>query len=351
MSWGDIFFGFRGRINRKIYWTGSVLVGLAGFLFAALLAYLATGNPLAPEVWERPADKAGIWGPVWLAYFGFLVWPSTALAIKRLHDRDRPAWIWYVYYCLALAVSLMPIKASLGAEPNAPFSVLGIPPEVFLTLLSVLAIVVAFFAGYIFFELGVFRGTPGPNAHGEDPLPPDYYGGDYNFWSWMFALEGRISRSNWWRGLFVLISVVIVVSFVIGLILNSFIAAHPELQQHLDSPEWFNSKEAEPFVTSLGLMMIGPIIVMAIVLWSLLALGVKRLHDRGLSSWLILVVVLPFFGAVAAPSLATELDLGENVVRLSLLLLTASVIWSVLQFGILKGETGPNGHGPDPLAG
>ena len=90
MSWGDIFFGFRGRINRKTYWAGSVLVGLAGFLFAALLAYLATGNPLAPEVWERPADKASIWGPVWLAYFGFLVWPSTALAVKRLHDRDRP---------------------------------------------------------------------------------------------------------------------------------------------------------------------------------------------------------------------------------------------------------------------
>ena len=88
MSWGDIFFGFRGRINRKTYWAGSVLVGLAGFLFAALLAYLATGNPLAPEVWERPADKASIWGPVWLAYFGFLVWPSTALAVKRLHDRE-----------------------------------------------------------------------------------------------------------------------------------------------------------------------------------------------------------------------------------------------------------------------
>jgi hypothetical protein len=33
------------------------------------------------------------------------------------------------------------------------------------------------------------------------------------------------------------------------------------------------------------------------------------------------------------------------------LLLLASAIWSVLQFGILKGVTGPNPHGPDPLAG
>ncbi len=337
MSWGDIFFGFRGRINRKTYWAGSVLVGVAGFLFAALLAYLATGNPFAPEVWERPADKSGIWGPVWLAYFGFLVWPSTALAVKRLHDRGHPVWIWYVYYTLALAVSLVPLKASLGAETNATSGFLAVP--------------LAFFAGYIFFELGVLRGMPGPNAHGEDPLPADYYGGDYDFWSWMLALEGRISRSKWWLGLFVLVSLIIVVSFVTGLILNSLIAAHPELQQHMNNPEWFNSKEAEPVIASLGLWMIGPVLVIALVMWSLLALGVKRLHDRGLSSWLILVVVLPFLGAVAAPSLAAEFDLGENAVRLSFLLLTASVIWSILQFGILKGETGPNEHGPDPLAG
>ena len=337
MSWGDIFFGFRGRINRKIYWAGSVLVGLAGFLFAALLAYLATGNPFAPEVWERPADKAGIWAPVWLAYFGFLVWPSTALAVKRLHDRNRPVWIWYAYYALALAISLVPLRPSLESEANPASGFLAAP--------------LAFLAGYIFFELGVFRGTPGPNAHGDDPLPPGYYGGDYNFWSWMFALEGRISRSKWWLGILVLISVMIVVSFATGLILNNFMAAHPELQQHLNSPEWFGSKEAEPLISSLGLWMIGPMLVMALVMWSLLALGMKRLHDRGLSSWLILVVVLPFFGAVAAPSLTAEFDLGENVVRFSSLLLTASVIWSILQFGILKGETGPNEHGPDPLAG
>jgi uncharacterized membrane protein YhaH (DUF805 family) len=351
MSWGDIFFGFQGRINRKIYWAGSVLVSVAGLLFAALLAYLATGNPLAPEVWQKPTDKASIWGPVWLAYFGFLVWPSTALAVKRLHDRSLPAWIWYLYYALALALSLVPLKASLGAEPNAAFSILGIPPDMFVTVLSLLASVLAFFTGYVFFELGVLRGMPGPNAHGEDPLPSGYYGGDYNSWSLMLALEGRISRAKWWLGLFVLISVIIVVSFALGLILDSVMASYPELQQHLNDPEWFNSREAEPIISSVGLWMIGPLLVIGLVMWSLFALGVKRLHDRGLSSWLILVVVLPFLGAAAAPTLAAEFELGENVVRLSFLLLMASVIWSVLQFGILKGETGPNEHGPDPLAG
>ena len=30
MSWGEIFFGFRGRINRKVYWLGSLAVSVAG---------------------------------------------------------------------------------------------------------------------------------------------------------------------------------------------------------------------------------------------------------------------------------------------------------------------------------
>jgi uncharacterized membrane protein YhaH (DUF805 family) len=65
-----------------------------------------------------------------------------------------------------------------------------------------------------------------------------------------------------------------------------------------------------------------------------------------LSTWLILVVVLPLLGAILLPGAA-----AENAVRLTLLLLMASLIWSVLQFGILQGEIGPNPHGPDPLAG
>lgn len=351
MSWGDIFFGFKGRINRKVYWAGTALVGVAGFLFAGLLAYLATGDPLAPEVWEKPADQARLWVPVWLAYFGFLAWPSTALAVKRLHDRERPVWIWYVYYALALLVSLAPLRASLGEEPGAPFSVFGLSSDSVEIPLALLVLATSFLASYLFFELGVFRGVRASNAHGHDPLPIDYHGGDYDFWSWMFALEGRISRSKWWLGMFVAMSVLLVVALAIVAIVSGFLDRHPEITANLKNPAWFGSKEAEPIISSLGLWLIGPLIFACVIQWCLLALSVKRLHDRGLSSWLILVVVIPFFGAVAAPALAGEFDLSDSIVRICRLLLAASAIWSILQFGILKGERGSNEHGRDPLAG
>jgi uncharacterized membrane protein YhaH (DUF805 family) len=337
MSWGEIFFGFHGRINRKTYWLASILVAIAGLLFNALLSYLATGDPIASEVWERAAEKSSIWTPVWLAYFAFLAWPSTALAVKRLHDRDRPAWIWYLYYSASLVLSLIPLKATAGGEMSES-------AQEFLIPLVILG-------AYIFFELGVLRGTVGPNQHGEDTLPAGYYGGDYSFWSWMFAFEGRISRAKWWLGFLILTCVIIAVSIAVSIMMSAFISQHPELQQKMTNPEWLNSKEAAPLMLKIGLWTIIPSLIFMFALWSMVALGVKRLHDRGLSSWLILVVILPLVGVFASPTLAVKFDLGESAIRLALLLLLASVIWSILQFGILKGETGPNKHGPDPLAG
>jgi uncharacterized membrane protein YhaH (DUF805 family) len=328
MSWGDVFFAFRGRINRRTWWIGLLLVEALGVGFGALLAYLATGNPFAPEVWERPADKAALWGPVWLAYYGFLVWPSTALAVKRLHDRNRPVYVWYAYYVLSAALTLMPLKASLNAQPDPTFGALAVP--------------LAVLAGYLFFELGVLRGAPGPNQHGPDTLPPDYYGGDYSFLSWMLAPEGRISRAKWWLGMLMLAGVVLALGGLVGSYLTS---RHPEIEQHWKDPSWFSSPEAAPVVAALLPWDNLVAAILCLALWSSFALGVKRLHDRGLSSWLILVILLPFLAAIVAPAIS------ENAARIAFLLLTASFIWSVLQFGILKGETGPNRHGPDPLAG
>jgi uncharacterized membrane protein YhaH (DUF805 family) len=335
MSWGEVFFSFEGRINRKTYWIASIFVAIAGLIFNALLTYLATGNPFAREVWDRPVDKIATWAPVWIAYFAFLAWPSSALAVKRLHDRDRRTFIWYVYYALSFLLSLVPAKSTADVEPSEVGQLLLLP--------------LAVFSIYMFFELGVRRGTPGPNQYGQDTLPAGYYGGDYSFLSWMLAIEGRISRLKWWLGVLILFGIIIADALLGAALINAFNARNPGLEQNFSNPEWLKSQEAASLVPKLIPFLAAPTLIFALVLWSLFALGLKRLHDRGLSSWLMLVVVLPFFGALIAPSL--QLELGENIVRLSLLLLMASAIWSVLQFGILKGDTGPNSHGPDPLAG
>ncbi len=198
----------------------------------------------------------------------------------------------------------------------------------------------------VFFELAVLRGTPGANAHGDDTLPAGYYGGDWDFLSLMLACEGRIGRARWWYGIFIVLSVITAATIAMTLVIDAYAASYPELEKNLSNPAWINSPEAAPILFKIGMWAILPMAAFLLSVWSFLALSVKRLHDRGLSTWLILVLVLPLLGAIVLPG-AVE----GNAVRLTMLLLLASLIWSVLQFGILQGEIGPNQHGPDPLAG
>lgn len=332
MSWGDVLFGFHGRINRKTFWAGWLTVSIAGALLIAFLASVATGDPLSPEIWRTPAGKESTWVPVWFTWLAFLAWPLSALAIKRLHDRDRPPWLWYVYYGTTIVFSMPPLKNMSGAE-------LG-------PLGSVVMIWLLVFGIYVFFELAVLRGTPGANAHGAGTLPAGYYGGDWDFLSLMLGCEGRISRGRWWYGVLIAMIAVMAASAAMTAVIEAYAARYPDLEKNLSNPAWLNSPEAAPILFRLGLWAMIPMATLALAAWSFMALSVKRLHDRGLSSWLILVVVLPFLGLVILPGAA-----GEGVVRLVLLLFLASLIWSVLQFGFLEGQTGPNQHGPDPQAG
>lgn len=89
------------------------------------------------------------------------------------------------------------------------------------------------------------------------------------------------------------------------------------------------------------------------------ALGVKRLHDRGKSGLLMVVFIAPglisqlcdllgitgSYQTIAGHSIHMPNTLGWilNIVTLGV------AIWALVTLGFLKGTSGPNGYGPDPL--
>jgi uncharacterized membrane protein YhaH (DUF805 family) len=79
--------------------------------------------------------------------------------------------------------------------------------------------------------------------------------------------------------------------------------------------------------------------------WCFLAASIKRLHDRDRSGWWI----VPFF---VLPSMFSQFSdrLGDSWV-LMVVGLAAFVlyVWGVIELFFLKGTTGPNRFGPDPL--
>lgn len=145
MDFNYLFTSFDGRINRKPYWLGVLVIVVAAIVvsivFGAVLGFESRGFRVAS----------------FLIQLAFL-YPGAALMAKRLHDRNRPTW-W-------IAIALVPavLQGLLGA-----LGVIGDPLNQ--NALDYLLGLVMFVIGVWFLiELGFLRGTLGANAYGPDPL-------------------------------------------------------------------------------------------------------------------------------------------------------------------------------------
>ena len=148
MDLGYLFSSFEGRISRKRYWTG-VLILVAAAMVVMVLLFLSG------------LDVTGSTG----AFVGLLIelaflYPATALMVKRLHDRRRPSW--FAAFILAPLV----LKAITDA---AGITAAGTGSGILDILLGVVIFVVSL---WFLVDLGFLRGTIGDNEYGPDPVAP-----------------------------------------------------------------------------------------------------------------------------------------------------------------------------------
>jgi uncharacterized membrane protein YhaH (DUF805 family) len=95
-------------------------------------------------------------------------------------------------------------------------------------------------------------------------------------------------------------------------------------------------------IAGIGVMTI----LLIFVLWSSLAIGCKRLHDRNKSAvWLVLFWLAPSVLYTIGQSI------GVNGAGAFVALVGAAIaVWGLVEIGFLKGTSGPNDFGPDPLS-
>ncbi|HOT84095.1 MAG: DUF805 domain-containing protein [Rhodospirillales bacterium] len=138
MDWKFIFLSFQGRLNRKPYWLGTiallslVVIGVFGVMFL-------TGGG---------GGVAAI-GVIYL----LLLWPTLAMGVKRLHDRNKSAWWLVVFYVVP---TLLNVLVEGGDGEGVGAMIFGLAS----LAISIWALV----------ELGFLRGTVGANRYGPDPL-------------------------------------------------------------------------------------------------------------------------------------------------------------------------------------
>jgi uncharacterized membrane protein YhaH (DUF805 family) len=103
-------------------------------------------------------------------------------------------------------------------------------------------------------------------------------------------------------------------------------------------------------LTPLFSILFLPVLLAAFV--AAIANSARRLHDRGKSAWwLLLFVGLPV--VLSLPAEAARNGAPEGAAMLGALCAFLSLpfsIWGLVEMGFLRGVTGPNRFGDDPLS-
>lgn len=177
MDWKFLFGSFDGRISRKTFWIGTVILAIAlvavSFLVLPTLG-LGMMNPAlsdaaggdASAVGQQFLDAASRAGWANLVVVLIFAYPIMAVMLKRRHDRNNPGWDVYVYIGLLVLLSVLQglglcftISEVNGVPMPAP-TLIGIIVPAIVTLLAL----------YLLVVMGFLKGDTGTNAYGPDPL-------------------------------------------------------------------------------------------------------------------------------------------------------------------------------------
>jgi len=139
MDWFYLLNSFDGRISRQTFW-----IGIAVLLVAEIAAHLAA-EAIQGDRLSAIVDLA-------------FTYPEFAIAAKRAHDRDLPIWILIVFFGGGAVLDLLTVLDLTGSteQPSVLSLFIAVPFTVLLVALMI--------------ELGLRRGTIGPNRFGPDPV-------------------------------------------------------------------------------------------------------------------------------------------------------------------------------------
>jgi uncharacterized membrane protein YhaH (DUF805 family) len=154
---GDLLYAYSGRINRAKWWAMVAIIIVIWIVLEIALAVLL-GVKLQ-DIIEPTVASNRLLSIASLAANAIVLWPWIAVCAKRLQDRNRPGWI-----ILPLALLSFAADALIVAGFGGPVDGLSVPVIVAYGLQGLVTI-------YLVIDLGILRGTRGPNRYGDDPIP------------------------------------------------------------------------------------------------------------------------------------------------------------------------------------
>ena len=143
----------------------------------------------------------------------------------------------------------------------------------------------------------------------------------------LFGFDGRIRRLHWWLGTIAIEIVVAVLNQLFGIPVETAPTA------------------MTPRIVAL--------VITIVALYPLMALAVKRLHDRDHPGTLALPLLVAFL-VIPVGDLFGYFDETTQMtpVKLVVVIITGAIgLGYLIELGFRRGDPGPNQYGPDPLGG
>ncbi|MBL8572713.1 MAG: DUF805 domain-containing protein [Hyphomicrobiaceae bacterium] len=127
--------------------------------------------------------------------------------------------------------------------------------------------------------------------------------------------DGRSGRLSYWR-MAIRLTILVVAALAISIML-------------------------QPYLGRAAFAVFVP--ALAAALWLNLAVSARRLHDRDRSAWMLLpMLVLPELLGLMAQA-------GGRALEVLLFIAVPLALWGFVEIGFLRGTSGANRFGPDPL--
>jgi len=156
-NFAQFYFSPRGRASRAQYW---LRYFLPFFVIAVVLR-------VAGLIHGESADEGGpILGVLFLFYLVAL-WPSIAVLVKRMHDRDKSGWLvllLYVPFFIGIALASVALY-DVAVRDIHDANQVATPAAIVFGGTAIVGV-------WFFIEFGCMRGTVGGNRYGADPLGP-----------------------------------------------------------------------------------------------------------------------------------------------------------------------------------
>ena len=96
-DWQNTYFRFKGRFNRARYWLHSVLAFVVAAILQLLCIYMFPVPGEVINVFHSESLQKTIVGIIQIAPAVTFIYISTAISVKRLHDRNKTGW-WALFY-------------------------------------------------------------------------------------------------------------------------------------------------------------------------------------------------------------------------------------------------------------